>query len=435
MYEMLQDTIAVEHADGIPPGLDDMEPGHIMAAFVSAIDVDSLSGYDRVVVLRAHSRLAAHFSAQSYRDMAAIKDVMHDYDHGSGAAIGAATEIRAALRLTRRMADIELEFALDLRQRLPQVWDMLQAGTIDVRRAKLIVDATIHLSIGTAQDVVRRVADVASEMTTGELGAHIRGLCIDANPTDAEEVYERSVADRHVAMEPDINGTAHLKGYDLPPDRVLMATERINRLAKGLRIKGETRTIDQLRADVYLDLLSGVNIQSDGATAPRTTRARGGVTLRVDVDTLAALNDHPGELAGYGPVIADIARQFAESNRRRQWQWSVTDTESGQPIATGTTRRRPTAQQRRNVEAFAPTCVFPGCRVAAVEADIDHRTPYSEDGSTDEANLSPLCRHDHGVRHEFGWTYSVDHRGVHDWRSPFGHSYEVHPNTSGGTPP
>jgi hypothetical protein len=73
--------------------------------------------------------------------------------------------------------------------------------------------------------------------------------------------------------------------------------------------------------------------------------------------------------------------------------------------------------------------------VAAVEADIDHRTPYSEGGPTAEANLSPLCRHDHGVRHEFGWTYSVDHRGVHDWRSPLGHAYEVHPNTSSGTPP
>jgi hypothetical protein len=206
-------------------------------------------------------------------------------------------------------------------------------------------------------------------------------------------------------------------------------------MAKRLRGEGETRTMDQLRADVFLDMLTGAEVRSADGSAIRSTGARGGVILRVDVDTLAALNNHPGELAGYGPVISDIARQFAEANHRTQWQWAVTDTETDRPIATGTTRRRPKAQQRRNVEVSAPTCVFPGCRVASVSADLDHRIPYSEGGPTDEANLNPLCRHDHGMRHEFGWSYKVDHRGGVDWTSPLGHSYATHPNTSAGTPP
>ncbi|MGI9584249.1 MAG: DUF222 domain-containing protein [Acidimicrobiia bacterium] len=486
MFEMVQDTVHIDVTDMIHPGLDEMEPGPIMAAFVSAVDVDTLSGHDRVVALRAHSRLATHFAAQAYRDMVAIKDVMPDYDGGSGAAIGAATEVRAALRLTRHMADAEMLFALDLQERLPQVFEMLMSGSIDVRRAKVIVDATCHLSEASAQDVVQRIAEAASDMTTGQLRAHIRGLCIEANPDDAEEVYERSVEERGVEMQPDVNGTAHLKGTHLPPDRVLMATERINQMAKRLRGKGETRTMDQLRADVFLDLLTGAKVKSSDGSPVRDTVGGGGVTLSVDVDTLAALNNHHGDLAGYGPVIADVARQFAESHHRSQWQWAVTDTETGRPIATGTTRRRPNIetdlpmapdapsrrpnietdlpmaagttgrrsstkvdqplvtdttrrrplrQQQRNIEISAPTCVFPGCRVPSRSSDIDHRIPYSEGGATDESNLQPLCRHDHGVRHEFGWSYEVDQRGNVTWTSPLHHSYATFPNVPAGTPP
>jgi len=38
----------------IPPRLDEMAPGPVLGAFLSSVDIDGLSGYDRVVVLRAH---------------------------------------------------------------------------------------------------------------------------------------------------------------------------------------------------------------------------------------------------------------------------------------------------------------------------------------------------------------------------------------------
>jgi hypothetical protein len=75
--------------------------------------------------------------------------------------------------------------------------------------------------------------------------------------------------------------------------------------------------MDQLRADVMLDLLVG----ADGhrRRTDKTVAAVGGavgvVDIRVDLATLCRLVDHPGELAGYGPVIADIARRAAENKR------------------------------------------------------------------------------------------------------------------------
>ncbi len=404
--------------DVIPAGLDSMEPGPVLAGFLASVDVTRLSGFDRIVVLRAHRRMASHYEAQAYQDMAAVTDAMVvEYEEPwESAAESAAAEIRAALHLTRRAADVELAFALNLRDRLPRLAGMLEAGEVDVRRARTIERNTVHLSDKAARGVVDRIADIASRLTTGELAARIRRLCIEAAPDEAEDRYRQAVADRRVVMEPTEIGTAHLHGWDLPPQRVAAVTRRINRLARSLRGGGETRTMDQLRADVYLDLLAGKS-QSDSG--------RGGVVdLRVDLDTLAALTGHPGELAGYGPVISDIARQVTEDQQRCEWRYTVTDTETGQTIHNGTTRRRPTAAQRRAVESRDVMCVFPGCRMPGIECDLDHRIPWSQGGPTTVRHLAPLCRHDHiTVRHNAGWTYRRLSNGDYLWTSKLDHTY------------
>jgi hypothetical protein len=74
---------------------------------------------------------------------------------------------------------------------------------------------------------------------------------------------------------------------------------------------------------------------------------------------------------------------------------TVTDPETGEVVHNGTTRRRPTAAQRRHIEARHPTCIFPGCRKPSRESDIDHREAWTEGGLTDEENLGPLCRRHH----------------------------------------
>ena len=116
-------------ATPIPADLDTMPPGPVLAGFLASIDVNGVSGFDRVVVLRAHQRMASHYSAGVYRDMAAVVDSMSEFeDQPAMAAESGAAEIRAALHLTRRAADTELAFALDLRDRFPRLADMLEAG-------------------------------------------------------------------------------------------------------------------------------------------------------------------------------------------------------------------------------------------------------------------------------------------------------------------
>jgi len=405
----------------IPHRLDEMEPGPVLAAFLSTIDVGELSGYDRIVVLRAHRRMASHYQARTYEDMAAVADAMGESDDPL-AVESAAAEIRVALRLTRRAADSELAFAFVLKERLPRVWDGLAGGDIDLRRAKTISYGTEHLSIGLARDVADRVMADAPRLTSGQLAARIRRLCIDIDPDDARQRYRRGIDERRLIAEPTESGTAHLLGLDLAPDRVTAAAAKINQLARSLKTAGESRTMDQLRADVFLDLLEG--------TSGHATKTTGVVEIHVDLETLANLSDHPGELAGYGPVIADIARHVTQQQQAGRWHFTVTDPDTGQPAYHGTTRRRPTTGQRRLVEARNPTCVFPGCRMPAASCDLDHRTPYADGGPTTVTNLVPLCRHDHRIRHDAEWTHKPLPDGDHHWTTKLGHTY-----TTSGTPP
>ena len=387
-YEHMFDTEATTDAR-----LDHLPPGPALAQLLGAVDLDTISGKDRVVVMRAHQRMASHYTARVYDDMAAVSDAIHDLDDDPRLAHeSAAAEIRAALRLTRRSADTELELALNLRRRLPAVHRLLHEGRLDGRRARVIAAATSHRSVGDAQTVVAAIIDDAPDLTTGQLTSRLRQLCIDTDPDEARDRYHHATEQRRIVCEPTVDGTAHLLALDLPPDRVQAVTDRINRLARELRNDRETRTMDQLRADVFLDLLTG------------TSTSRGGsVDIRVDLDTLAGLSEMSGDLAGYGPVIADIARQVTAASDEAEWRYTATDPLTG-TRRTGITRRRPTAHQQRRVESQNTTCIFPGCRMPAVDCDLDHRIPHAEGGPTCEDNLAPLCRHDHRLKHQ-GWTY------------------------------
>jgi len=407
----------VPEYDPIPHDLDYMEPGPFLAGFLSQIDVANVSGHDQIIVLRAHRRMASYYEAATYQDMAAVNTTMLSYDGypqpDVEAGEMAAAEVRVALNLTRHAADVEIQFALGLHRRLPRLFDMLASGVVDVKRAKVIERSTMHLSDATAQAVVDSIADEAPGLTTGELRARLRAVCIQADPDEAQDRYTTAIADRRVVIEPTDVGTANLYAYDLPPAEAAAIGNRIHTAAKAMHgSPGETRSMDQLRTDVFLDYLNGINSGTGG-----------NVDVTVTMETLTRLGDHPGDLAGFGPVIADVARQAAEQLEGAEWRFTVTDTATGRPVANGVTRRRPTTAQRRDIETRNPTCVFPGCRMPSIDGDIDHRRRWADGGTTSDDNPDPLCRHDHIIKDKLGWSYRPLTNGDYQWTSRLGHTY------------
>jgi hypothetical protein len=404
---------------GIPKGLAEIPPGPWLAGILASIDRDSLTGHDRVVLMQAQRRQVAHYEAELYASMNAVVESTEELDLES-AVDAAADEIRAALTLTRRSAENQLGFAQQLVVDYPHVWEALQSGSIDVPRAMVLVNATCHLEPEHRDAVVEEGLKRAPTQTTGQLRARLDRFAMAIDPDVARKRYQQGLDGRHVAVEANSDGTANLYGISLAAADTQAALRRVNRIAKSLKTGDEERSLDQLRADVFLDLLNGRG-QDRGAGINR-----GAVEITVDLQTLAGLSESPGELNGYGPVIADVARQVvldqADSTHR------ITVKDRGNPIWTGTTRRRATTHQTRQVGVRNRTCVFPGCRMPAADCDLDHTQDFAMGGPTIVDNLAPLCRHDHRAKHQRGWTLERHGPGAYQWTSPLGHTYAVGPD-------
>ena len=243
-----------------------------------------------------------------------------------------------------------------------------------------------------------------------EQSGHHSGLA-----SAAFQARQRSLDDRRVVVTSNPDGTANLSGSDLPAARLVAFSRYLNKAAKDLRRLDKVRTMDQLRADILLDILEGTHTRQAGPT--------GGVHMHVALTTLVGFDDQPADLAGYGPVIADVARQTAKRLHDDEWTFTVTDEATGKIVCTGTTKRRPTPNQRRQLQARYRHCVWPGCRMPSVDCDLDHNQPHAEGGCRHNHNLAPLCRYHHRIRHNTNWTYRKLPNNNHQWTSPLGHTY------------
>ena len=294
-------------------------------------------------------------------------------------------------------ADLHVNLAWELVERLPAVWEALAAGDIDLARARVIISETSCLDEDAARNVADQILVGAGGRTTGQLRARLRRMVITVDPAAAQTRYENAVADRSVTLAANDDGTANMTAWNLPAARAQAAMRRVVATARAAKTADDPRTTDQARADTFLDLLDGT---SNSASRGR----RAGVDISVDLTTLLDLDEQPGEIGGYGPVIADVARQVLKDQIDAEWRVAVTDPDTGDIIWHGTTRRRPTAAQARDVRLRKRTCVFPGCRMPAADSDLDHTLDWARDGQTDRDNLAPLCRHDHRLKHKGGWS-------------------------------
>lgn len=357
-----------------------------------------------------HARMVAHHQARFYADIIALLAVY------TGDRDLVAAEIAAAHRLTRRASEAEVDLAADM-ARFPDVFAALEAGTLGLRQVRILIDGVGALPTATAADLIGQVLPDAPELTTGQLQSRLRKLRFSLSPEETAAEHEAGLDDRRVVVDANPDGTANLHAYNIDPATAMAIRDRIGHLARRAKTRHDARTADQIRADVFCDLL----LRSE-ATGRRAT-----VNLVVDLATLAELAENPAHIPGYGPVAAEIARKIAASQADCDWEFIFRD--NGKVLSTGTVRRRPTRAMKRTIRAHYPTCVWPGCRMPARDADLDHVVPWGKGGSTALRNLGPLCRYHHMLR-EKGWSYDRLPDGSHRFTSPLGRTY-----VNGADPP
>ena len=169
----------------------------------------------------------------------------------------ASYELSLALTLTGRSADAYLDFAVELATKLPETMAALEAGQIDIIRARIIAEATHVLSAGHTAAVEERIFPRAGQQTSGQLRAALARAVLAADPGAARARREEAQRDARVLRWREDAGTAALCGRDLPSADVLAADQRISARARDLRSAGVTGTLDELRARAYLDYLLG----------------------------------------------------------------------------------------------------------------------------------------------------------------------------------
>ncbi len=102
-------------------------------------------------------------------------------------------------------------------------------------------------------------------------------------------------------------------------------------------------------------------VPTASGAAPAPPARRVGVELRVALSTLLGRDRYPGEIAGWGPVTAEVAGTVVIAQRAAQWRFAITDP-AGQLLLAGITRRRP--------HSAAASGELPPCRGGIVELQL-----------------------------------------------------------------
>lgn len=155
------------------------------------------------------------------------------------------------------------------------------------------------------------------------------------------------------------------------------------------------------------------------------------VQVLMPFTTLLGLDEQACELAGHGPIPAELAREIAADATLKRL---IYDPLSGALLDHGRTTYRPPAALADFVRARDVHCRGPICGRRAIDSELDHVVPYPK-GPTSEKNLMGGCGHDHHAKHAPGWRVRTRPGGLIEWITPTGHRYCSDPHDYRPDPP
>jgi hypothetical protein len=268
--------------------------------------------------------------------------------------------------------------AVTLTTRLPLTMDRLVDGSVRFWHAKVLIEACAALYDDVVAQLERKVVAKAAEESIGEFRSRVRRAVHRPDPRRAEQKHREAFAQRRISARADEEGMTSVFAY-LRADHAAALLTGVDADAAALPDDG--RTADQKRADVLADLGAAM---LDSAQV-RWQGRRPAVQVSVALSTLLGADEQPGDLAGYGPIPASLAREIAH-DPTGTWRRLVADP-LGRLIRCGTETYRPPAALRDHVIAAHKTYTFFDCRRQACRGELDHVKPFPAEPGTVEENL------------------------------------------------
>jgi Domain of unknown function (DUF222) len=347
----------------------------------------------------------------------------------------AGCEVALALRLAPATGEDRVATARRLVEEFPATFAALRAGDIDFRRAKVITDVADRVDdLEVAHRVEARVLPTAGRHTLGQHRRAVERAILAVDPARAEQRHARAAAGRRVAFYPLEDGMGQLTA-ELTADGLAAVRAVLDAAASALKqTPGEARSMDQLRADALVEmaslcLASGwlAGVAGQGLRLATGQGHRPHIHVTVAYSTLIGLDEHPGELTGYGPIPASIARRIAAGG---VWRRLLTDPATGALLDYGRTTYQPPADLRDHVITRDRTCILPVCSQPAHRCQLDHTVRYP-DGPTAVTNLGPPCGPHHDLKTRLHWKLDQPEPGRFVWTTPAGKTYPREPQAIG----
>ncbi len=372
-----------------------------------------------------------------------------------------AVEFSGALHVSEKRIETDLALRDRLVEWFPPVWARCLTGRLDLWRAQVLVDAAGDLADESdipafaelMEDYLRKYDDLSDPLLTIErhqLANAARYRKLKFAQKSADETYHEAFSKRRAWHKVDEVGTGAITATGSAHD-VMACDYRLTLIAKKrCEAPGESRTLEQMRADTVFDLLLGrlrvgasnadleqdSTAVSDGAADgadPASTFewipdvgsfARPVINVTVPFTTLAGLSEDPGRLSGGGVITAEAARAIAH-DPTSTWYRMLTDA-AGRFVELSCTGYQPSDPLWRSIVARDNTCTWPNCHRPATQTESDHRMPYP-DGRTCESNLDSLCHRHHMVKHSQGVTVTREDDGTYVIRTRRGSTFRRRP--------
>jgi len=356
----------------------------------------------------------------------------------------------AMLGMSEASVNTQLSTSETLVNDLPATLTALEDGEISQRHAEIIASNAQQIPHPFRAKYEAVMVPLAKEMTVTRLPAKALMVRDKMHPESHKQRHDKAVEKRCVRFDAGKDGMATLSAY-LPAVAAKGIMNRITDTAKALRHKDDPRTLGQLRADAFSDLLlNGVT-----STADYSKGIRARVMVMVEHSTLMGADDKVAQLDGYGFIGAEQARAVmlecrsayrvtysATSNEiisvgTKRYQATSSGTTAYANMATdpieamvtniGHTQHRAPTAMRDVVRLRDQRCRWMGCGVSAEHCDVDHTIAWSDGGTTQVENLSLLCRRHHGLKHTAGWSLIQAPGGVLHFTSSDGRQYTTYP--------
>jgi hypothetical protein len=405
----------------------------------------------------------------------------------------AAAEFGACMETSSGSARGLIADALDLRHRLPELWQLILAGGVLAWKARKVAQATRHLSRSAAMHVDAAVARAITSIPWGRCETLLAAKIIEADPKAAEEQAKIWEAERFVrAGRAGQNGLKLLIAKANAGDITwFMAT--INRIAEILRLQGDMSDADVRRSKAIgvlaqpalaLQLLWEFRGEQHPASQPQQAaesihnepkapfnqsteaepadqvaesadplqepgrglivqppgvdvgKLRPQVTLHIHLSEEALMAaDLPGggvaRFEGIGPITLGQVRRFLGETACEIKVQPVIDPQDTPPVDGYEIPRR----IREAMFLRMPASCFPYA-ASTQRMDLDHNQSYlppvrgGPPGQTGVHNLGPMIRYEHRAKTHGRWRVRQPEPGVWIWRSPNRSHYFV---TNAGT--